>query len=110
MRDMRFFQGVQYVPGVGWLEPGHTGATGPVHGEADIAMVSGLGSQVALPARSGGATATQTSALTRSDAQSVVRSSGFFVSTIPWWGWFLAGLAAAGVLMWLKTKTEEKRT
>ena len=42
MRNSNFFGGVQWVPGVGWVQPSDTGGSA-LSGEADIAMVSGLG-------------------------------------------------------------------
>ena len=45
--DANYFGNVQHIPGVGFLEApgGKVGGSAPLHGEADVMMISGLGAE-----------------------------------------------------------------
>ena len=90
------FGSTQFIPGLGYVEGGVSG-TGPLHGEADVMMISGLGAD-------GPATVS-----TRSDTGQVMATSGSFkLGTalsvkvrvlgieLPLWAWVLIGAGALG--------------
>lgn len=73
---------VQFVPGVGFVEGGTSvsrNVGSSLSGEADIAMISGLGADAAP-------------------------STGFSFDQVPWWGWLAAGVGLALAFMALKRR------